>query len=200
MTTPDVTWPRPAGSLTLRPATDSDIDQALTWRNEPAVTRWLIRTEVDPGEFRKDMLDGVGNPNDHSAVADLGGVIVGIGFLEIGNGLGQPGSDVWRGTQGLLGYMIDPRYAGRGFATAITRALLHLSFTELGLRRVTAGCFADNVASWRVMEKAGMRREEHGVQDSWHAELGWVDGYSYAILAEQWLAVDRTADGTPASA
>ncbi len=51
---------------------------------------------------------------------------------------------------------------------------------------MTAGCFADNVASWRVMEKVGMRREQHGVRDSWHAELGWIDGYTYGILAEEW--------------
>ena len=41
-----------------------------------------------------------------------------------------------------------------------------------------------------------MRREQHGVQDSWHAELGWVDGYTYAILAEDWrdrLVADASA-------
>ena len=61
---------------------------------------------------------------------------------------------------------------------------------ELGLRRVTGACFADNIASSRVMEKCGMRREQHGVRDSWHAELGWIDGYTYAILAEEWKLVE----------
>lgn len=56
---------------------------------------------------------------------------------------------------------------------------------------MTAGCFADNTASWRVMDKAGMRREQHGVKDSWHAELGWVDGYTYAMLREEWPALSR---------
>ena len=36
------------------------------------------------------------------------------------------------------------------------------------------------------MEKLGMRREQHGVADSFHAELGWVDGFTYGILAEEW--------------
>ena len=31
-----------------------------------------------------------------------------------------------------------------------------------------------------------MRREQHGVRDSFHAELGWLDGYTYAVLAEEW--------------
>jgi hypothetical protein len=35
------------------------------------------------------------------------------------------------------------------------------------------------------MEKVGMRREQHGISDSWHAELGWVDGFTYAVLAQE---------------
>ena len=31
-----------------------------------------------------------------------------------------------------------------------------------------------------------MRREGHSVRDAWHAELGWIDGYEYALLAEEW--------------
>lgn len=33
-----------------------------------------------------------------------------------------------------------------------------------------------------------MRREQHGVEDSWHAEMGWVDGHQYAILDREWQA------------
>jgi hypothetical protein len=36
-----------------------------------------------------------------------------------------------------------------------------------------------------------MRLEEYAVRDSWHAELGWVDGCTYAILAEEWQATPR---------
>ena len=46
--------------------------------------------------------------------------------------------------------------------------------------------YADNAASVRILEKLGMRREQHGVRDSWHAERGWVDGFTYAILADEW--------------
>lgn len=83
---------------------------------------------------------------------------------------------------------MDPRYADRGHATSVARGLLVAAFDHLGLRRVTAGCFADNLASVRVLEKAGMRREQHGIKDSWHAELGWIDGYTYAMLAREWSA------------
>ncbi len=37
----------------------------------------------------------------------------------------------------------------------------------------------------RVLEKAGMRREQHGVENLQHAELGSFDGYPYAILVRE---------------
>ena len=185
MTSDRVTWPHAAGPLVLRPPTSDDLDRVLVWRNDPDVIRWLLRTTVDPEKFRTAWLDSVVDPDQHTAVALLDGVVVGTGSLDVRDGIGQLDGNAWRGAEGLLGYMIDPAHAGRGYASAITRALLEIAFTELGLRRVTAECFADNVASWRVMEKLGMRREQHGVRDSWHAELGWVDGCTYAILAEE---------------
>ena len=193
MTTPDVTWPRPAGPLVLRPPAREDLEQVLVWRNRPEVTRWLLRTTVDPEAFTRAWLDSVEDPHQHTVVALLDGVVVGTGSLEVRDGIGQFDGDAWRRSEGELGYLIDPDHAGRGFATAIAGAILELAFTELGLHRVTAGCFADNVASWRVMEKLGMRREQHGIRDSWHAELGWIDGYTYGILAEEWPAARLTA-------
>jgi RimJ/RimL family protein N-acetyltransferase len=188
VTSDAVVWPRTAGPLTLRPPTTDDLDQLLAWRNRPEVTRWLLRTTVDPEAFRAAWLASVDDPNDHSVVAELDGVIIGTGSLDVRDGMGQFQGDAWRRAEGLLGYLIDPAYAGNGYATEIAGALLDLAFTQLAVHRVTAGCFADNVASWRVMEKLGMRREQHGVRDSWHAELGWIDGYTYGILAEEWRA------------
>ena len=63
--------------------------------------------------------------------------------------------------------------------------------SALGARRVVADCFAANEASWRLMERVGMRREQHHVEDSLHAELGWLDGLGYALLATEWRAAGR---------
>ena len=38
--------------LQLRPVRDEDVDRILQYRNLPEVTRWLLRTEVDPASFR----------------------------------------------------------------------------------------------------------------------------------------------------
>ena len=99
-------------------------------------------------------------------------------------------------TEGVIGYIVDPDFGGRGFGSDLARGLLAAAFGSLGLRRVTAACNADNPASVRVLEKAGMRREQHGVEDSWHAELGWVDGYQYALLQREWRDLASPEDAS----
>lgn len=188
MTNADISWPRRTQRLTLRPVTNADIDVILTYRNDPDVQRWLLRTTVDPERFRSLWLASVDDPWDHScvAVADDGRV-VGTGLLQVGEVSGQDGGPEDKRVEAELGYILDPAHAGHGYATELAADLLSLAFDELGLRRVTARCYADNTASRRVLDKIGMRLEQYGVKDSWHAELGWIDRCTYALLREEWV-------------
>ncbi len=170
--------------LELRPVRDEDVARILEYRNMPEVTRWLLRTEVDPVSFKAAWRRAAEDPNDHSVAVVLGDVVIGTVSLDVVDGMGQPG--MAPRTEAELGYIFDPAYAGQGYATEAVAAIVAHAFDRLGVRRITAGCFADNLASVRILEKVGMRREQHGVGDSWHAELGWVDGYTYAVLAEEW--------------
>lgn len=172
--------------LELRPVTDEDVDRILEYRNLPEVGRWLLRTEVDPVSFREAWRRSAENPDDHSVAVVLDGVVIGTVSLDVVDGMGQPGMPPR--TEAQLGYVFDPAYGGRGYAIEAVSAMVGYAFERLGVRRITAGCFADNLPSVRLLEKLGMRREQHGVKDSWHAELGWVDGYTYGMLAEEWHA------------
>ena len=67
-------------------------------------------------------------------------------------------------------------------------ALLGYGFATLGLHRVIATCQPENVASWRVMEKLGMRREAHVRQCIPRDDGTWWDEYVYAILKAEWNA------------
>ena len=49
---------------------------------------------------------------------------------------------------------------GRGYCTEAVRAVLDYGFDELGIDPILAMTFPDHKASWRVMEKAGMRYVE----------------------------------------
>ena len=56
-----------------------------------------------------------------------------------------------------LGYRLRRAAWGQGYATEGARALIRLGFTTLGVQRVFATTYQDNLASRRVMEKAGLR-------------------------------------------
>jgi [ribosomal protein S5]-alanine N-acetyltransferase len=84
-----------------------------------------------------------------------------------------------------LGYEIDRRYWGYGYATEASRALLKFGFEQLGLHRVWAYCIAENVASARVLEKIGMKCEGLQRESEWMKNRWW-DTLHYAILDREW--------------
>ncbi|QDY08301.1 GNAT family N-acetyltransferase [Micromonospora sp. HM134] len=175
--------------LRLRPVRDGDVDRILEYRNLPEVTYWLLRTEVEPAAFRAAWRRAAADPDDHGMAVTLDDLVIGTVSLDVVDGMGQPGRPPR--TEAQLGYIFDPAHGGRGYATEAVAVMVGHAFDRLGVRRITAGCFADNLASVRVLEKVGMRREQHGVGDSWHAERGWVDGYTYALRADDWRATRR---------
>lgn len=56
-----------------------------------------------------------------------------------------------------IGYVIDPDFQGRGFATEAVRACIE-ELLSMGYHHIRAGYFAENPASRRVMEKCGMHK------------------------------------------
>ncbi len=58
-----------------------------------------------------------------------------------------------------MGYWAGEMFAGRGYITAAVRAVAHFAFEDLDLHRVEAACQPDNMASRRVLEKAGFTQE-----------------------------------------
>jgi RimJ/RimL family protein N-acetyltransferase len=95
---------------------------------------------------------------------------------------------IWRSDaarQGEVGWIFHPAHHGRGFATEAARALLQLGFAGADLHRIFARCDARNQASWRLMERLGMRREAHFRE---HAIFkgGWDEEFIYAVLRREW--------------
>src|SRR5262249_6778358 len=57
-----------------------------------------------------------------------------------------------------LGYRFRESAWGKGYATEGSAALIHKAFGALDARRVVSTALVGNVASWRVMEKVGLKR------------------------------------------
>jgi RimJ/RimL family protein N-acetyltransferase len=87
--------------------------------------------------------------------------------------------------QGELGFLFDPAHQGRGYATEASRALVDHAFEHYGLHRVYGRLEARNAASARVLEKLGMRREAHLVENEW-VKGEWQSEAIYALLAREW--------------
>ncbi len=102
-----------------------------------------------------------------------------------GSLVGLCGVVILRGAEeGEIWYLVDPEFWGRGIATEAARRLLALGFGELGLHRIWATCLPENPASFRVLEKAGMRKEGFQVKNL-KIHGAWKSSFLYAILAEE---------------
>jgi [ribosomal protein S5]-alanine N-acetyltransferase len=90
-----------------------------------------------------------------------------------------------------IGWVFHPAHQRRGYATEAARALLRHSFEVMRLHRIVATCQPENPASWRVMEKLGMRREGWFRQCIYRGDGLWWDEYFYALLDSEWPGVAR---------
>lgn len=183
----DLTWPRRTDRLSIRPVTEDDVPALWEIRRQDDVHRWMTHASTDWGDF----LQRSGEPSwiEVTMVIELDGSVVGDLMLRIEDAWAQGEvADQAVGVQAEIGWCLDPSVAGRGYATEAVRELIRIAFVDLGLRRVTALCFADNEPSWRLMERVGMRREAHNLADSLHRSGVWLDGYGYALLADEWAA------------
>jgi ribosomal-protein-alanine N-acetyltransferase len=90
-----------------------------------------------------------------------------------------------------VGWRLAWRFWGRGYATEAAQAVLSHAFGELGMRDLVSFTTAGNLASRRVMEKLGMRRDPD--EDFEHPSLS--PGHPlrphvlYRIQREAWHAV-----------
>ena len=80
-----------------------------------------------------------------------------------------------------LGWAITPEFQSKGYGTEAARALIDYGFQKLNLAVIYATCDTRNAASYKVMEKLGMKRvgfikgykEIKGhIRDSYRYEIG----------------------------
>jgi RimJ/RimL family protein N-acetyltransferase len=185
MPEPVLTSPFRTERLTLRPARREDADATWQYRRLPSVGEWLIEIPSDRSAYQATFADPERLAN--TVVVELDGQLIGDFMLRVEDAWAQAEvADQARHTQAELGWVLDPKFTGHGYATEAVQGLLRVCFKDLGVRRVFANCFLANEASWRVMERVGMRRETHAVAESLHRTGRWLDSVAYAIRADEW--------------
>lgn len=165
----------------LRRMRDGDFDDVWAIKSDPEQNRWTSRLYTQRDDLQADWSRRLGS----DLLVEWEGRLAGLLSITQGDAWAQ--AEVAEQASGLeveLGWNVLPWAQGQGVATEMVREGLAIC-RDLGVHRVVANCFADNVASWKVMEKVGMRRETHAVRDSLHRDGTWRDGFTYALLADE---------------
>lgn len=84
-----------------------------------------------------------------------------------------------------IGWVLNPKYYNNGYASEAAKAILDYGFNEMKLHRIIATCQPENIPSYRVMEKIGMRREGYFKKCIPYKDEWW-DEFYYAALDEEW--------------
>ncbi|MEV7398156.1 GNAT family N-acetyltransferase [Aeromicrobium sp. NPDC092404] len=175
-------WPVRTDRLVLRRLAEGDMPAIFAFRLQPEVAEWVGGKVTDLEDLTERFGEG-----ETAVIVEHDGQVIGDLMVKVQDAWAQREvAEQAAGAEAELGWTLDPAYQGRGFATEAMRALLGICFDGLGLHRVVAICFTDNEPSWRLMERLGMRREAHTVKESLHRDRGWLDAYTYAMLAEEW--------------
>jgi RimJ/RimL family protein N-acetyltransferase len=93
-----------------------------------------------------------------------------------------------------IGYVFNRSYCGQGFATEAVLRVMRYGFEDLGAHRIEAHCNPENERSWKLMKRAGMRREGYFLKKAFfkYDPSGnpiWHDAYAYGMLGEEWARI-----------
>ncbi|GAA2693976.1 GNAT family N-acetyltransferase [Actinoplanes palleronii] len=180
------TYPITTERLLLRPLTAADTEALLAYRSRPDVCRYVPFLPMTP-EVIADRLTTYWSA---TVLTDEGqSLTLGIEVAETGQLVG----DVilfWHSRKhrgGEIGYVVNPEFTGKGYATEAALAMLKLGFEDLGLHRIVGRIDERNEPSARVLRRLGMRQEARLV----HNELfkgEWSTEVDFAMLADEYSA------------
>ena len=179
-------YPVQTERLLLRPFAASDFDALLAIQSRADVTRYLywdprtaaeVRETLDPRSAATAII-AEGDNLSLAAVLRDGGELIGDCSLRWASAEHR---------QAEIGLVFHPDHHGRGYATEAAEALLALAFDDLRAHRVFGRLEARNTASARVLERLGMRKEAHLVENE-HVKGEWQSEIVYAQLEGEWLS------------
>ncbi len=135
--------------LTLRPIEKADAARFAVLCNDEDIARNTARipypyTRQDADVFVDQLIRARINGDEHAfAVCRNAEIIACAGAL-------QTDTSTWE-----IGYWVGADYRRQGVASEAADAITQFAIRALGAETVTAGYFADNPASGRVLEKVG---------------------------------------------
>jgi aminoglycoside 6'-N-acetyltransferase len=164
----------------LRP---DDFDAVYAIQSDPDVCRYLLYEPRSAERVREVLERDAGasrlaEPDDfvQPAIRDGSGRLIGTMYFRIAS-VDDKSAEI--------GWLLDPRFQGMGYAREAAALILDLAFGELGLHRVSAELDPRNTASVALCLRLGMRHEAHFREHMWF-KGAWADTGIYAILEQEW--------------
>ena len=139
--------------LLLRAMKISDAEDMYSYARRTDVTEYLLWSPHQSFFYTKDYLQyiesrySVGDFYDWAVVEKSSNRMIGTcGFtsIDLSNGCGE------------IGYVLNPIFHGKGYATEAAEKVLDFGFNTLELHRIEVRFMEKNLASRRVAEKLGM--------------------------------------------
>ena len=89
------------------------------------------------------------------------------------------------GRQLEIGYSLLPNERGKGYCSEAIKIMVDYLFLSKDVGRIQAQTDPRNVASQKVLEKAGFKREGT-LRRSFFMRGEWRDAYIYSVLRDEW--------------
>lgn len=138
--------------LVLRPFTLADVPKLLVMSHEAGMRRWIpdqvYRDAAHAEQVARSLIGFTASPPDPRVRPYV------LGVEHAGQLVGHVGLSAARGSV-EIGYAIEECVQGQGFATEAVRGMTDVGLATLGLPEVLGIVGAENLASRRVLEKAG---------------------------------------------
>ena len=179
-------YPVQTDRLVLRPFAASDFDALLAIQSRADVARYLYWDPRTAAEVRETLDTKV---RATAIIAEGDNLSLAAVLSESGEMIGDC-SLRWASAehrQAEIGFVFHPDHHGQGYATEAARALLALAFEDLRAHRVFGRLEARNTASARVLERLGMRKEAHLIENE-HVKGEWQSEVVYALLEREWAS------------
>lgn len=139
--------------ISLRPISLSDLDDVMLWTSDAKVAKYCTWEPYTNKEKGIDFIQNIASKSLWFRAICLCNQAIGcIDFCL--------SSDRCRNKSAELGYAMSSKYWGKGIATLVVKQVVEAAFKEFPyLERLEAQVDVENMASQRVLEKAGFQRE-----------------------------------------
>lgn len=173
-----------SGRIAIRNFEADDLESFYNYRKKSSVAEFQGFNVFDKAnakqfiEGQKDNRFGIGKEWQQFAIAVTGSNdLIGDCAVRIDDSINNCAE---------IGCTIDPHCQKQGYAKEAMLLLMAFLFEEYKIRRIVETTDVQNLASIRLLESLGFRKEGHFIENLWFKGR-WSSEYQFAMLRHEWI-------------